>query len=446
MTKLALLAAPLFVGALATGCAVPQPPGTGRATYELDPRSGRHYFEYLPDDYVNATDEQRAQRHWPLVVTFHGMKPYDTSIFQIREWEQEADRYGFIVIAPELLAFDMIIGEFPQNSISLLFKSDEQATLSIMDHVCETTQADCENVLATGFSSGGYLAHYMLNRHPDRFSCLAARQANFSAAVLDSSETVKSRNSPVLVMNAEHDMPICVEESKEAVRWYEVHGYKKLAWLYIRDLAHERTPDVAAAFFARSAGVVARTPPAVMTNRRALAGNATGRALLAGEFSGNAPPSGVRTAEADTSAPVAKPVTPRRPVETAVRTEKPKPAPAPAPEPEPPPPPTPKRGEAPPSKPRTTPVAIKLSTAAGYAPLTLSYAADTPAEWQSSGRFEWRLDGQKIGDGPRGERTLSDAGEYVIELLVVAKDGTEYRASQSVRVLRAVEPVRDGSR
>ena len=42
---------------------------------------------------------------------------------------QEADRYGFIVVAPELTAFDFIFGEFPLHSINRAFKSDELTTL-----------------------------------------------------------------------------------------------------------------------------------------------------------------------------------------------------------------------------------------------------------------------------------------------------------------------------
>lgn len=261
------------------GCAVPQPPGNGRMSAVLEPETGRSYLLYLPESYIGLSDEERAQRRWPLVMTFHGMKPYDTALLQMLEWEREADRYGMIVVAPELLAFDFVIGQFPQNDVTLLFEADERAILAIMDHVQSTTAADQRHVLSTGFSSGGYMAHYMLNRHPERFSCLAVRQANFSPAVLDSNATDRSRDRPILIVNTENDVPLCVEESRDAIRWYEAHGYSRLAWLKIRRLAHERTPDLAAGFFARSASTRASIP-VNMANRDALDGNATGLALL----------------------------------------------------------------------------------------------------------------------------------------------------------------------
>ncbi len=429
--------AALLATLLIAGCAVPQPPGAGKMSFELDPGSGRRFFLYLPEEYVKTDEAERAQRRWPLVMTFHGMKPYDTSIFQIREWQEEADRYGFVVVAPELLAFDQIIGEFPQNSINILFKSDEQASLSIMDHVIKTTGADGQNVLSTGFSSGGYLAHYMLNRHPDRFSCLAARQADYSAAVLDSSMTAHSRNTPVLITNTEHDVPICKEESREAIRWYEAHGYRKLAWLYVRNLAHERTPDVAAAFFARCAGVTARTPPKPMEKRKALDGNATGLALLSGQFS-DLPPPPRESAGAATPAPTPKnPPSPRPPAPVAApRAESPpRRAATTAPRSADPP----AGSESPPPRSTQSTLEIELSAAQGHTPFTLAFEARSPADWKAPIVYYWTLNGQRIAEGRRGERSICEPGEYALELLAVTQDGVEHRASKTVRALGAAE-------
>ena len=235
-----------------TGCVVPQPRGEGTLQRIVEPTTKRPYYLYLPKEYVQADAAGRAARHWPVVVTFHGMKPYDVASSQAREWEQEADRYGYVVIAPELVAFDFFTGEFPQRTISRSFKSDELAILAILDHVFETTAADPNNVLSTSWSSGGYMAHYMLNRHPERFTCLAVRQSNFSASVLDSISTVQSAYHPILVVTTQNDVPICREESREAIRWYESHGYKNFAWVYLNRLGHERTPDTAADFLRTS--------------------------------------------------------------------------------------------------------------------------------------------------------------------------------------------------
>lgn len=257
----------------AVGCAVPQPAGQGRLSRVVETRTGRGYWLYLPKDCVGAEGESssRSTKVRPLVVTFHGMKPFDCAHAQAREWEAEADRYGFIVIAPELQAMD-VLGQFPVRSVDRALKSDEEATLAILERVFATTPADRRNVLSTSWSSGGYMAHYMLNRHPDRFTCLAVRQSNFSSSILDSERTPQSLDHPILIVSTEHDFPICKRESNQAVDWYKRHAYRALSWLRLKALGHERTPEVAADFFARLVGVAPSRPSEALVHRQVLDG------------------------------------------------------------------------------------------------------------------------------------------------------------------------------
>src|SRR5262249_22188288 len=273
---------------LASGCVVPQPRGSGQLTREVEPTTKRGYWRYLPKDYVKADDAGRHARRWPLVVTFHGMKPFDNALPQAEEWEAEADRYGYIVIAPELRAPD-VLAQFPVQTVHPAFKSDETATLAVLDHVFATTAADPTNVLSTSWSSGGYMAHYMLNRHPDRFTCLAARQSNFSSSVLDPEMTSRSQDHPVLIVNTENDFAICVDESHKARGWYTPHGYQNLAWIVITSLGHERPPDLAADFFGHVSGVEPISPPKVLVQRQAIDGNESGIAFLSGKMGGFRP-------------------------------------------------------------------------------------------------------------------------------------------------------------
>ncbi len=432
----AVLAGALLLGL--TGCAVPQPRGEGRLERVVEPTTRRPYYLYLPKDYVTADDAGRAARRWPLVVTFHGMKPYDTAYYQALEWEQEADRYGFVVAAPVLNAFDFFFGEFPLRRINGALKSDEQATLAILDHVFQTTRADPNHVLATSWSSGGYMAHYMLNRHPDRFTCLAVRQSNFAAAVLDGAKTSQSLYHPVLVLTTQNDIGICRVESREAIRWYEGYGYKNFAWVHISRLGHERTPDTAADFFARVASVTPTRPPRVLVARQAIDGNPTGLALLAGNMGQMQKPPGEQSPDPTLgarAAPPAQGTTPRRPVMTAGT---PAAATVAAEAPAATPPPTPARPTETPQKP-LSPLGVRVSSAVGFEPLLLVYSADCPAEWHRTADFLWTLNGKKIGHGVNGQRTITEPGDYTLEVLVVTPQGAEHRASRRIRVLRHVE-------
>jgi dienelactone hydrolase len=427
------------------GCAVPQPRGAGKQLYLTEPSTRRNYFLYFPKHYLELSDAERAQHRWPLVVTFHGMKPYDTAPMQALEWQHEADRYDYIVIAPELLAFDFLFGEFPLLRINRAFKSDELATLAVIDHVFQTTHADPSSVLSTGFSSGGYMAHYMLNRHPQRFTCCAVRQGDFTAAILDSTLTAHSLYHPVLVLSTQYDFPICKEESIESIRWYEQHGYKNFAWINIKSRTHERTPDAAADFFARVAGVTPRAPSDVLLHRQAIDGNPAGLALLAGKLGQIERPPGATRDRDVLEVALARPPTQKRPVTIAPAPPSPRAAgvpPPPSPEPTPPAvvgEATPRRGVAGDKAGRSAAVGIQVSSAIGFEPLLLVYSADCPTDWQRTATFTWRLDDHLIGQGINGQRTITQPGDYTLALAVTTRDGVEYHAARRIRVLKNVE-------
>lgn len=407
----------------ASGCAVPQPRGGGELSRVIEPTTQRAYWRYLPEDYVKATPNDRKSRRWPLVVSFHGMKPFDNAVSQAKEWETEADRYGFIVISPELRAPD-VLAQFPVRTVHPAFKSDELAALAILDHALVTTDADPQHVLSTSWSSGGYMAHYMLNRHPDRFTCLAVRQSNFSFEILDAEMAKRSRYHPILIVNTENDFAICKRESKEAVSWYENQGYKNMAWVYIKSLGHERTPDMAATFFGFVARAEPSRPPAILARRQAIDGNSEGLAFLSGNAA-TMEPAPERFA--------------RRPVnETVVRAA---------------------RGDAPvstqtrqPASPQhptaqspsnlalaKSPVSIRLNTGVGVEPLHLAFSVDCPSDWLQTAQFLWTVDGVAACSGVNGQKTITEPGDHLVGLLVVTRTGEEFRSSRRVRVLPRLE-------
>lgn len=254
-------AAVLLWGVMLCGCAVPQKPGKGYCSRLVEPQTRTGYWLYLPEDYVARKGRHPAGKKWPMVVTFHGLRPYDDANPQIREWQEEADRYGFVVIAPELRTCDSLTMQFPLRNPELSYvKRDERAVLAILDEVTRRTEADPSRVLATSFSSGGYMAHFMVNRHPERFSCLAVRGSNFSANLLDPAQIPKYRDMKIGIFFGEHDFKVCQDESLEAVEWYRRHRFD-VAAKRVGGLGHERKPEVAAALFASTIGVAPKTPP-----------------------------------------------------------------------------------------------------------------------------------------------------------------------------------------
>ncbi|UCD29360.1 MAG: hypothetical protein JSV03_02435 [Planctomycetota bacterium] len=244
-----------------SGCAVPQKKGHGLCTHQIESETKAGYWLYLPDDYVKNNGQHPNNERWPMVITFHGLKPYDNAGPQIREWQEEADRYGFIVIAPELRTCDSLTMQFPLRDPNLSYvQADEKATIAIMDEVCRLTNADPRRVLATSFSSGGYMAHFMVNRYPERFHCIAVRGSNFSEALLNPAQVSKYRDMKIGIFFGENDFKVCREESTRAVGWYRQRRFDVIA-RQVKGLGHERTPQTAAALFASTIGATPKTPP-----------------------------------------------------------------------------------------------------------------------------------------------------------------------------------------
>ncbi|MFQ5411771.1 MAG: hypothetical protein ACE5EC_05720, partial [Phycisphaerae bacterium] len=240
-----------------SGCAVHQPRGQGEYHRIKEPRTGAFYHLYLPVDYVR--NKGRHPNHpkvkrWPLVMTFHGMKPYDNALSQEREWEQEADIYGYIVCAPELRTCDSFM-EYPLTREHSYVKKDCERVLAIMNHVFVMTRADRKHVLSTSWSCGGYLAHYFPNRYPEKFSCIATRLSNFSSKLM-MEQTVSRYNDrvPVAIFIGDGDFPACKKESEQAVAWYKARGFQVRGKMIDR-MGHERIPQTAAAFFAEHMGI-----------------------------------------------------------------------------------------------------------------------------------------------------------------------------------------------
>jgi predicted esterase len=195
------------------------------------------------------------------VLTLHGLKPYDNAYPQVKSWQQEADRYRFIVIAPVLRTCDSLTMQYPLRDPDKPYvRKDCKAILAILDEVCRRTNADPNAVLSTSFSSGGYMAHYLVNRYPERFSCLAVRGSNFNAQMLDTTQIPKYRDMPIAIFFGENDFKDCRRESMEACQWYRKYRFDVEA-KRVAGLGHQRRPQTAAAFFAKTIGVQPKTPP-----------------------------------------------------------------------------------------------------------------------------------------------------------------------------------------
>lgn len=423
IVRAALLSISIIPLLASIGCAVPQPRGGGALSHVVEPSTQYGYWLYLPSEYVRATEAERRTRRWPLIMTFHGMKPFDKAHSQALEWQQEADRFGYIVVAPQLSSPDIFF-EFPLRHRTEAFQNDSRAAIAIVNHVLATTSADPSNVLSTSWSSGGYLAHYMINQFPERFTCLAVRQSDFTTAVLDPAVVRRSIYHPVLIVCTEHDAGICQQESTSAIQWYLDHGYKNVFWVKIKDLGHERTPDMAADFFGRIAGSVPSRPPTALASRQAIDGNAEGLAFFAGRFGALTLPPTAIAGVTHTNPTLSQSSAMRngpRPLSTDIHEQRNETPPA--------------LSDMTPATANVSPLTIRVTSSVGVEQVMVAFSADCPIEWQRSASFLWTLDGMPIGNSPSGQKLVTGAGVHTLGVVVVTDDGQEHRATRRINVL-----------
>jgi len=452
-----------FIALTCSGCLVPQPAGKGEERRVREPRTGAEYFLYLPEAYVknNGVHPVQPSRRWPLVMTFHGMKPYDTWDRQIHEWQQEADTYGYVVCAPWLQSCDSFM-EFPLRKEHGYVLRDKEAVMAVLDHVLATTRADPNAVMSTSWSSGGYMAHYFPNRFPHRFSCIATRLSNFSQYILLDSTVPLYRDTPVAVFIGDADFAVCRRESEMAVAWYRSRGFRTVEAKRIDSIGHRRVPQTAAAFFARhlgieplkpedatktlaripmvdwepSADLLARMAPAPPLVGPLAMGNPTSAKPTPGP---SAAPSGAKKTLRPNTAGLAY-----RPPDAGLGGSS-------------------RFGDAVSANqnsssllmtdgvgrvsggPNSTGarhapkrVQVRLSgPAAGTSPFYVAFRTDLTSEQLKGADFLWTLDGVPLCNTPNGAKILHESGTHHLAVLVITEDGQEHRGSTSITVRRS---------
>jgi dipeptidyl aminopeptidase/acylaminoacyl peptidase len=246
---------------LAGGCAVTQPQNTPvQQWHDRDAATGRGYYVYVPSTYS-------AARAAPVIVSCHGTPPYDVAEHHIREWKALGEQYGCIIVCPELVATDGLLGDGP---VVGMFK-DERYILSILSSLGYRFNIDRANIMITGFSGGGFPTYWVGLRHPDIFSVVAARNCNFSEGNLEGWYPEDALKTPIIVYFGSNDPGTIQGQSLNAIRYLRSRGFVVDA-LTIPGSGHERHPEYAMDFFrkhwrpaqpslpTRTAGPVAAAP------------------------------------------------------------------------------------------------------------------------------------------------------------------------------------------
>jgi poly(3-hydroxybutyrate) depolymerase len=220
------------------GCAVTQRQDTPvDYTFEKDPVTGRSFYLYVPSGY----DQSRPA---PVVVTCHGTPPYDVANHHIREWKYLGEKHGCIIVAPELIGTDGLLGNGPV--IGML--NNERYILSILSLLSYRYNVDRANVMITGFSGGGFPTYWVGLRHPDVFSAAVSRNGNFNQGNLEGWYPPAAAEIPIKVYWGSNDPGTIQSQCEAAVRYLKAKGFQ-VESEELPGAGHERKPEVAMKFF-----------------------------------------------------------------------------------------------------------------------------------------------------------------------------------------------------
>jgi hypothetical protein len=93
------------------------------------------------------------------------------------------------------------------------------------------------------------------------------------------------------------------------------------------------------------------------------------------------------------------------------------------------------------------PVGIRVTAPPdGVSPLYVAFNTDLPTDISRGAEFLWTHNGAPVCDAPRGAKILDTPGTHTLGVLVIARDGQEFRGSTTIRVREPASGARASAR
>ncbi len=137
----------------------------------------RKYIVYLPASYATS-----PERHYPIVLHFHGGGMTAAEQMLYTRMNVTADRHDFIVVYPQGVSQDWNVG-FGQAYAE--GTDDVGFTEAVLDHLLATFRVDTTRLYATGLSRGGFFAHRLAAELSHRLAAVASVGAPLPVPVRD---------------------------------------------------------------------------------------------------------------------------------------------------------------------------------------------------------------------------------------------------------------------
>ena len=174
-----------------------------RTYYFQDAGKDMEYALFLPSSY-------KQDKKTPLVVLLHGLGTTPHRIIRYPGITSEAERRGYIVVAPFGYHVDGSYGSFEELPVKLPTafqisnRLSEKDVLNVLNIVCEEFNIDRRRIYLVGHSMGGRGAISMGSRYSDIWAAVAAMCP--SVALGASLPVDEGRHTPTLIVYGSADL------------------------------------------------------------------------------------------------------------------------------------------------------------------------------------------------------------------------------------------------
>lgn len=176
---------------------------------------GRNYYVYVPKGYTR-------RKRWPMIISAPGTFPFDSSPGTRDAWIKTAEKLGIIICCPD---FDSATGLLNIKADQKKLASDSQAVMAIVRELRSLYNIDPNGIAITGWSGGGYPAHYIGLKNPNVIRAIIGRTSNFSEDLVDDETARKARHMHVFCFFAKSDLAGIPEQNRRANFWYTMRGF-----------------------------------------------------------------------------------------------------------------------------------------------------------------------------------------------------------------------------
>lgn len=149
----------------------------------------RRYLVFVPESY-------HPEHSTPLVINIHGLVQWPANQMRVSQWNELADKHGFIVVYPSGTGFPLRwrVTDEPEKEVA--FFSDLISTLE------KEYNIDSSRIYANGLSNGGDMAFLLACRLPERVTAIGAVAGAFSSTCENNSQL---RPVPAIFFHGEED-------------------------------------------------------------------------------------------------------------------------------------------------------------------------------------------------------------------------------------------------